>query len=171
MSQGLCLLCSSSLISLFVINYPKLFSAPDCYFGSKLWVVTLGLHRTNGWHASFLGPVPWQRDFSTVPKRRTWAWESLLGEQTKAQSTAGMECPNGRCINPTSLDAECKPFYCGSRSLPVLWLLIGPANIYVRFEALPRVTKSAVRTFQQQWSCTMTAACMQIGDPTRKELV
>lgn len=62
-------------------------------------------------------------------EKRTRAWETLLEGQTKAQSTAGMECPNGRCIDPTQPDAECYPFIVETE-LPVLWLLNRPANIY-----------------------------------------
>lgn len=71
--------------------------------------------------------LPWSCTLATElqhgSEKRTRAWETLLGQKTKAQSAAGMECPNGRCDR--SHITGCFPV---EAELPVLRPFSGPAN-------------------------------------------
>lgn len=99
-----------------------------CNFSSDVWKMTLNPCRTKLWHASIFGPRPLATETQHASEKRTWAWETLLGERTRAQSPAGIECPKGRYATPSITGPKVLLTHCGNE-LPVRFLTV-PTNTF-----------------------------------------
>lgn len=97
---------------MFNIIKTQLYFFQICNFNSNIWIMTLDPCRTKWWHASFLWSCPLATETQHGSKKRTLAWETLLGEQPGAQNPARMECPKGRYVTPTTTGHSALPPHC-----------------------------------------------------------
>ena len=108
----------TSLIAFLNVNIlllNKLQSKIVLILAPNLCVMRVDTWRTKHWPlmACFLPwPCPLATETLHGSEKRTWAWETLFGEPTGAQCTAGTECPKGRKDTPAITGRKALPLHC-----------------------------------------------------------